>query len=141
MSNFIERVFSNHTLFNAVQSKKKIGKECKYFWRKYGENIAVFMVIVAIGVIILTLIVLIRQGISRNIAREATQYSYKVGQTAKCLPEAGVGEAFTPPGEGWVSCKILSVTPNHRYYTASYYNPNSMKLAIRKFSIQNIGIQ
>src|ERR1035441_5227266 len=138
MSNFIERMFSNHTLFGVAQFRK----QCKYFYRKYEDGIvailiAVVVIAIIVGVIV-AIVVAIRQSISRNIAREATQYSYKVGQKAQCNVVVGFSE-FLGAGVTWASCTITSVTPDHRYYMASWSNNN--KLVTTKFSIQNIGIQ
>jgi hypothetical protein len=141
MSSFIERMFTNHTLFGVAQFRKNVGKQIGYFSRKYEDALTVIIATIAIVAIITAIVVPIRQDISRNIAREATQYSYKVGQVAKCFPEAGVGEFFTISGTGWVACTIKATTPDHRYYYAQYTDPNSFKLDIRKFSIQNISVQ
>lgn len=95
--------------------------------------------VVIIALLFIGIVVSIRQDISRNIARQATLYSYKVGQKAKCQTENGGG--LFMQGPIWVDCTIVSVTPDHRYYTAQYLDSNSNKQAISKFSIQNIGVQ
>jgi hypothetical protein len=147
MSNFVERVFSNHTLFSVAQFRKKAGKELKYFYKSHeggidGTLIAVVMIAIVVGVTA-AIVVLIKQDISRNIAREATQYSYKVGQTAQCDTDT----IFLVPSASttWRKCTIVGVTSDHRYYTAtySYFDSSSQKTitGTTKFSIQNIGIQ
>ena len=70
------------------------------------------------------------QNEDRHIANLATLYNYKIGSTAQCYLEEQQGS--------WVTCKIISKTPDHRYYTASMIDPYDKRSVVEKLSIENV---
>jgi len=113
------------------------------------DAIATWFVVLGLAFVVSVLpFILGHQDVKRNIALQATEYHYGVGQSVYCQTDEGWNLLLpNSAGDTWVKCKIVSKTPDGRYYKASFainstnqYKPSSTTV-VKTFSVQNVGVK